>query len=546
MNTEQASTKQAGQAISNQSPAAETHQLMAIASALTVVAFVLFTVINPDYAGSVFNSARDFISSELDWYYIAIMNFYLLFALLLAFSKYGSIRLGANHEKPEFSYFAWFSMLFGAGIGIGILFWSIAEPITHFQNNPFISAEQSMTAEAAQIAMRISIFHWGIHGWALYAVLGMTFAYFSYRKGLPLSIRSALYPLFGERIYGPIGFIADLLAVLGTVFGIATSLGLGAQQMNAGISYLLGFEISINTQVLLILVISVVATLSVLSGINRGIRILSELNMQLTLLILALFFIFGPTLYLISSIGLNSFDYIVNSPALGLWIDPDRDSQWQSWWTIFYWGWWIAWSPFTAMFIARISRGRTIREFILGVLLAPTVLTILWITIFGNSALHIELFGDGGVTAAVNADRTTALFKTIELLDLGTLLTGLMATICTVMLLTYFVTSADSATLIICTLISLGNDEPTSRLRIFWGVAIGAVAAVLLYSGGLEALQTASIAAALPFSFVLILATYGLCVSLYQEGSEGSEGWPDQISTPASEHSMTGSNDWKQ
>ena len=497
-----------------------SHPIMALGSALTVVVFVLFTVISPDYAGSVFNRARDFISSQLDWYYIAIMNFYLIFAVLLVFSKYGKIRLGADSDKPEFSYFAWFSMLFGAGIGIGILFWSIAEPITHFQNNPFIDANQSMSAEAAQIAMRISIFHWGLHGWALYAVLGMTFAYFSYRKGLPLSIRSALYPVFGERIHGPIGFIADLLAVLGTVFGIATSLGLGAQQMNAGISYLLGIEISIATQILLISVISVVATLSVLSGINRGIRILSELNMKLTLLILALFFVFGPTLYLLSSIATNSLDYLVNSPALGVWVDPDRDSQWQSWWTIFYWGWWIAWSPFTAMFIARISRGRTIGEFVLGVLLAPTVLTILWITIFGNTALHIEMFGDGGVTAAVNADRTTALFKTIELLDLGMLMTGLMATICTVMLLTYFVTSADSATLIICTLISMGSDEPTAKLRIFWGVAIGAVAAVLLYSGGLEALQTASIIAALPFSVVLMLSTYGLCKSLYAEGQQ--------------------------
>ena len=496
------------------------HPMMAIGSAGLVAAFVLFTLISPQTADGLYSSARDFIAAELSWYYILLMNLYIALALVLVFSRYGTIRLGADSDKPEFGYFAWFSMLFGAGIGIGILFWSIAEPITHFQNNPFIDASQSMSAEAAQIAMRISIFHWGLHGWALYAVLGMTFAYFSYRKGLPLSIRSALYPVFGERIHGPIGFIADLLAVLGTVFGIATSLGLGAQQMNAGISYLLGIEISIATQILLISVISVVATLSVLSGINRGIRILSELNMKLTLLILALFFVFGPTLYLLSSIATNSLDYLVNSPALGVWIDPDRDSQWQSWWTIFYWGWWIAWSPFTAMFIARISRGRTIGEFVLGVLLAPTVLTILWITIFGNTALHIEMFGDGGVTAAVNADRTTALFKTIELLDLGMLMTGLMATICTVMLLTYFVTSADSATLIICTLISMGSDEPTAKLRIFWGVAIGAVAAVLLYSGGLEALQTASIIAALPFSVVLMLSTYGLCKSLYAEGQQ--------------------------
>jgi choline/glycine/proline betaine transport protein len=498
----------------------DIRSVMVTGSALLVVTFVLFTVINPDYAGTVFNSARDFIASNLSWYYIALMNFYLIFALLLVFSKYGKIRLGANSDKPEFSYFAWFSMLFGAGIGIGILFWSIAEPIFYLQSNPFISDTQSMTAEAAQVAMRVAIFHWGLHGWALYAVLGMTFAYFTYRKGLPLSIRSALYPIFGERIYGPIGHVADLLAVLGTVFGIATSLGLGAQQMNAGISYLLDIEISTAIQILLIAVISIVATASVLSGVNKGIRILSELNMTLTLLILALFVVFGPTLYLLSSIAANTVDYLINAPALGVWLAPAEHAKWQSDWTIFYWGWWLAWSPFTGIFIARISRGRTVREFILVVLIVPTVLTIVWITIFGNSAMFIELFGDGGVAAAVNADTTTALFKTIELLDVGYVLTGIMATICTFMLLTYFVTSADSATLVICTLVAMGKKDPPAKLRIFWGVAIGAVAAVLLYSGGLQALKTASIVVALPFSVVLILATYGLCKSLYGEGKK--------------------------
>jgi len=499
-------------------PLASIHPIMAISSAGLVGAFVLFTLLSPQVADALYNSARDFIATELSWYYIALMNLYIAVALVLVFSKYGKIRLGADTDRPEFGYFAWFSMLFGAGIGIGILFWSIAEPMYYLQSNPFVTDDQAMTAEAAQVAMRITIFHWGLHGWALYAILGMCFAYFSYRKGLPLSIRSALYPVLGDRIYGPIGYIADLMAVLGTVFGIATSLGMGAQQMNAGINYLIGIDISINTQIVLIGAISIVATVSVLTGINRGIRILSELNMRLTMLILALFFIFGPTAYLLSSLGSNTLDYIANAPALGAWLAPAQHSQWQSDWTIFYWGWWIAWSPFTGIFIARISRGRTIREFLLGVLGAPTVLTILWITIFGNTAMHIELFGDGGVAAAVNADHTTALFKTIELMDLGLWLTGAMATICTVMLATYFVTSADSATLVICTLVAMGDNNPSARLRIFWGIAIAAVAAVLLFAGGLQALQTASIAAALPFSVVLLLATYGLGKSLYQEG----------------------------
>ena len=494
------------------------HPMMAIGSAGLVAAFVLFTLISPQTADGLYSSARDFIAAELSWYYIVLMNLYIALALVLVFSRYGTIRLGADSDKPEFGYFAWFSMLFGAGIGIGILFWSIAEPMYYLQGNPFIDADHVLTADAAQVAMRVTIFHWGLHGWALYAMLGLCFAYFSYRKGLPLSIRSALHPILGERIYGPIGYIADLLAVLGTVFGIATSLGMGAQQMNAGISYLLGIDISTETQIVLIAIISIVATISVLTGVNRGIRILSVLNMRLTMLILALFFIFGPTVYLLSAIGANTLDYLTNAPALGSWLAPAEHRQWQSDWTIFYWGWWIAWSPFTGIFIARISRGRTIREFLLGVLGAPTILTILWITLFGNTAMSIELFGDGGVVAAVNDDRTTALFKTIELMDLGLWLTGIMATICTVMLVTYFVTSADSATLVICTLVAMGDNNPPARLRIFWGIAIAAVASVLLFAGGLQSLQTASIAAALPFSVVLVLATYGLLKSLYIEG----------------------------
>ncbi|WP_318951358.1 BCCT family transporter [Pseudomonas sp.] len=496
---------------------AEMNPVMSIGSALLVIAFVLFTIIDPVYADSIYSAAKGFIASKLAWYYVGIMSFFLFFAVWLIFSRYGSIRLGKDSDRPEFSNFSWFSMLFGAGIGIGILFWSIAEPIYHFQGTPLISEAQKMTAEAAQVAMRISIFHWGLHGWGLFAVFGLILAYFSYRKGLPLSIRSSLYPILGERIYGPLGHAADLLAVFGTVFGIATSLGLGAQQMNAGLNYLLGFEVSVGHQILLIAVISVIATASVLSGVNKGIRMLSELNMHLTILILALFVIFGPTAYLLGAFVTNTGDYLAHAVQLGLWIDPDPKGQWQGWWTIFYWGWWIAWAPFVGMFIARISKGRTLREFVLGVLIAPTVLATFWITIFGNTAIFIELFGGGGVTAAVNDDITMALFKTIELMGLGQWLTILMSAICTLMLVTYFVTSADSATLVICTLICMGDEHPPARYRIFWGLAIGAVAAVLLLAGGLKALQTASIVAALPFSFVAILATYGFFKSLRQD-----------------------------
>ncbi|MBO9481857.1 BCCT family transporter [Salinisphaera sp. G21_0] len=508
---------------------AGANPVMTIGSALLILAFIVFTVADPEYADGIYTAAKNFIASDLGWYYIGIMSFFLFFSVWLVFSRYGDIRLGSDDDRPEFSNFAWFSMLFGAGIGIGILFWSIAEPIYHFQSNPFISEDEAMTVEAAQIAMRISIFHWGLHGWGLFSVTGLILAYFAYRKGLPLTIRSSLYPIFGDRIYGPIGHAADLLAVFGTVFGIATSLGLGAQQMNAGLGHLLGIEVSTTNQVILIAVISVVATLSVLTGLNKGIRILSVFNMQLTIVILGLFVIFGPTAYLLGAFFTNTGDYLLNAVSLGLWVDPEPGAQWQGWWTIFYWGWWIAWAPFVSMFIARISKGRTIREFVLGVLVAPTTLAAFWITIFGNSAFYLELYGDGGVTEAVNKDITTALFTTVKLLIESELMSLLMAGICTILLVTYFVTSGDSATLVICTLVTMGSDNPPARYRVFWGLVIGASAAVLLYAGGLKALQTASIVAALPFTIILFFATYGLIKALREEALPREEGYKVSI-----------------
>ena len=503
--------------IQTQGLLAGVNPVMAIGSAILVAMFVLFTVLDPVYADLIYSTAKGFIATNLAWYYVLLASFFFFLAVYTAFSRYGSIRLGRDDERPEYNFFSWFSMLFGAGIGIGILFWSIAEPISHLQSNPFISEGQALTAEAAQVAMRVSIFHWGLHGWGIFAIAGLSLAYFSYRKGMPLSVRSGLYPIFGERIFGPIGHAADLLAVFGTVFGIATSLGLGAQQMNAGLNYLFGLEITTINQVILITFISVLATFSALTGVNKGIKFLSELNMYLTVIILLFFLAFGATAYLLGAFVTNLGDYLTNVVSLGLWVDPDPKGQWQGWWTIFYWGWWIAWAPFVGIFIARISRGRTIKEFVLGVLLAPTLLVTFWISIFGNTAMFIELFGAGGITEAVNKDMTMALFTTLELMELGPILTLIGASICVLMLVTYFVTSADSATLVICTLVSMGNKSPPARFRVFWGLSIGAVAGVLLLAGGLKALQTASIVAALPYSVVLILTTWALFKALREE-----------------------------
>jgi len=414
-------------------------------------------------------------------------------------------------------------------MGIGLVFWSIAEPITHFQSNPFV--EQGLTPEAAQVAMRLTFFHWGLHPWAIYVVVGLSLSYFSYRKKLPLTIRSALYPLIGNKIYGPIGHTVDILAVFGTIFGVATSLGLGVTQMNTGLNTLFGMDISLGNQILLIGIISSIATLSVVSGVGRGVRILSEVNMWLTVGMLVFLLCFGPTRFLLGSLVQNIGDYLSNLLPLSTWTDSYTDSPWQSTWTAFYWGWWMAWAPFVGMFIARVSKGRTIREFIIGVLLVPTFLGFIWLTLFGSTALYLELFhhitnesgqlvaavGQAGVLDAVNADVTSALYVTLDTLNAGIFGT-LAAFTATLLIATYFITSSDSGTLVITTILSMGDENPPLGHRVLWGLGEGAVAAILLTVGGLHAMQTAAIIAALPFSLVMIIMMWGLVKALHQEG----------------------------
>jgi len=489
---------------------------MGIASKAMVLAFVLFTILNTDLASATFNTIKDWILVTLNWYYVGIVSFFLLFVFYLLFSRYGNVRLGDDDERPEFSYFSWFSMLFGAGMGIGLLFWSIAEPVYHFQSNPFISEADEGTARAAVTAMRITFLHWGLHAWAIYVIVALSLSYFAYRKKLPLTIRSSLHPLIGDRIYGPTGHAADLLAVFGTVFGVATSLGLGVQQINAGLGYLTGMPVNVYAQIILIAIITAIATLSAVTGVGNGIRIISEWNMWLSAVILAFFLFFGATGYVLGEFLTNLGDYAKEFIPLGFWTDPVEGRPWQGWWTVFYWGWWIAWSPFVGMFIARISRGRTIREFILGVLFVPTLLTFFWLAVFGGNALWIELYGPGGIVEAVNEDVTLALYTTIEQMGVG-LLGTIAAALATLLIATYFITSSDSGTLVVTTMLSMGDEEPPTGHRIFWGVTEGTVAAVLLIAGGLSALQTASITAALPFSVIMLIMCYGLVKALAEE-----------------------------
>ena len=494
------------------------HSGMSIASAGIIVAMVIFTVLNVDLANSVYETIKYWITSTLGWYYISVVSIILFFTFWLMFSKYGDLKLGAEDEKPEFGTFSWFCMLFSAGLGLGLLYWSVAEPIYHFQENPFIEIAgiEPLTEEAAQVAIRLTLFHWGLHGWAVYVLVGLTLAYFAYRKGLPLAMRSALYPVLGEKIYGPYGHAADLLAVFGTVFGLATSLGLGATAVNAGFERLFGFELNVTNQLILIAVISVVGTLSAVSGVGRGVRILSELNIWLSLVLLILFLIIGPTGYLLGLYVTSIGDYLWNVIPMGFWTDPDPNRDWQSWWTIFYWGWWVAWCPFVGIFIARVSRGRTIREFVWGVMVAPSLLTFLWMCIFGGNALFMELHGAGGIVEAVNRDYSLGLFTTIEEL-FPPVYVWSVAALTTFLLISWFVTSSDSGTLVICTMLSMGDAHPPQRFRVFWGLGEGFVAGVLLLAGGLQALQSASIAAGVPLSVILLFMMYGLVKTLRED-----------------------------
>jgi len=497
---------------------------MAATSVALVFGFVAYTSLDVERAGIVFGAARDWIAQSLAGYYVAMATLVLVMTLGLMVSPYGRLRLGGEGEEPEFSNFTWIAMLFSAGLGIGLLFWSIAEPITHLAGNPFADMEgiASNTPEAANVALRISIFHWGLHGWAFYAFIGLVMAYFAYRKNLPLTIRSSLYPFIGDRIYGPAGHIVDLLALLGTVFGTATSLGLGASQMSTGLGKLFGIEPSVSQQIILIAIISAAATLSAVSGLRRGIRLLSEWNVRLSIVLLVFMLAAGPTVHLLKLLAFAPWDYLCNVIQMGVWVDLDPNASWQGAWTLFYWGWWISWGPFVGMFIARISRGRTIRGFLVGAVLVPTLLSLIWLCLFGGTALNIELLQSStGLARTVSQDMTLALYRTLDLMDVG-LWTWPAGALATALITTWFVTSADSMTLVVCTILSLGNPHPPRRHRIFWGTTVGVVAAALLLAGGLQALQTASIVAALPFSIVMLIMAAALFRSLAQESSDGT------------------------
>ena len=506
-----------------------------------ILLFVALAALFTKPFSSRVSEMQAFVVGNFGWFYVLVVAGFLLFVLWLFVSPYGAIKLGHDDDEPEFSYPSWFAMLFSAGMGIGLLFYGVAEPMLHF-SNPRVG--EAGTPDAAREAMNLAFLHWGLHAWAIYIVVGLSLGYFAYRQDLPLTIRSALYPLLGDRIRGWPGHIVDIIAIFGTLFGIATSLGLGVMQINAGFAYLGLLDVGLLQQIVLIAVITVVATVSAASGVGRGIRRLSELNMLAGVLLLTFVFLLGPTVFLLSTLVESIGRYLWTLPYTSFRTLPYAGAEWQASWTMFYWGWWISWAPFVGMFIARVSRGRTIREFIGGVLFAPVALTMLWFIVFGETAIHIEMFGGGGMAAAVADSVPTALFVMLDRLPLSTITSA----IATLMVVTFFVTSADSGAMVIDIIGSGGDQDPPIVTRIFWALLAGVVAAVLLLVGGLQALQTAAVTTALPFAFVMVLMCVGLVVSLRSERKVDTGRRTARVSTgagaPAAE--TAGDADWRQ
>lgn len=484
-----------------------------IPAVVVTLLLVVGTISNPELAGDVFSSTLAFITTNFGWFYMLSVAFFLVFIVGIAMTPWGNIKLGPDHAEPQYSFPAWFAMLFSAGYGIALLFFGVAEPVLHYASPPAGAAE---TVDAAKQAMQIAFFHWGFHIWAIYGLTGLVLAYFSFRHGLPLSMRSALYPIIGERIYGPIGHVVDVFAILGTLFGIATTLGLSVTQINAGINYLWpSIPISINVQIIAIAIITGLAICSVVAGLDKGVKNLSLLNMVLAIGLMVFVFLVGPTIFILETFLQNTGSYLNNIIERTFNLQAYSRSDWIGNWTLFIFGWTIAWSPFVGLFIAKISRGRTIRQFVFGVMFVPTIFTFLWFSIFGDTALHLIMVeGYTSLITDVQADNAIALFKLFELLPM----TSIASFLAVVLIITFFVTSSDSGSLVIDSLAAGGALHTPAWQRVFWASIEGIVASALLLAGGLSALQTMTIASALPFAIIMMIAALGMWRALVIEG----------------------------
>ncbi|NBD38595.1 MAG: BCCT family transporter [Verrucomicrobia bacterium] len=479
-------------------------------SAILALGFVGVTVAVGKPMEAVFADVQAWISDSFGWLFILAVNFFLLFLLFLAASPYGRLRLGGKDAVPDFSRTSWFAMLFSAGMGIGILFWSVAEPLYHYTEPP---REAPDAIAAAEAAMEVTFLHWGLHAWAVYCLVGMALAFFAFNRREPLAIRSVFKPLLGKRVEGPVGHIIDVLAVMATLFGLATSLGFGVQQISSGLEHLLGLTITPPLQILLIAIVTLLATVSVASGIDSGIRQLSELNIRLGGLLLLFVFVLGPTVFVLESFLQNLGGYLDSFFAIAFWTESYAEGQWQDSWTVFYWSWWISWSPFVGMFIARISRGRTLREFILSVLVIPTLLTFFWISAFGGTAILYEMREVAATASEMKENVSLSLYFLLENFPLS----GVSSSLAVLLVVSFFVTSADSGSLVVDSFASGGKLTTPVTQRIFWTVTLGAIASALLFGGGLGALQAAAISTGLPFALLLLVMSFSLYRGLQNE-----------------------------
>lgn len=519
-----------------------------ISSKFLIGGLVIWAVAFPEQAGSVLNKFNTFILANFASWYIWVVALFVIVCIVLAiWPAAGRLNLGTKDEKPEFSNFSWFSMMFGAGIGVGMLTWAVAEPVYHFNNNPEViqGLATGATADNIRNAYKWSFLHWGLGAWACYAIAGLSLAFFSYRRGLPLTIRSSLTPLFGKALSGPLGHVIDIVAVVATILGVAQTLGFGVEQFVAGLSRIgiggLTSEAGTASPLGIIVAIVIImgaSTLSALSGVGKGIKWLSNINMVLSILLLTFFLVFGSTWFGLTALFLGIFDYVLALPDMmfRVWQADgtevgDKLAGWQGAWSVFYWAWWVAFAPFVGLFLARISRGRTIREFVLGAMIVPSIMCFVWFTWAGGTAIDLELNGaaNGIITSASDGDKIFAMTEFM----LSPILGWLMAVMIVVLLMTYLVTSADSAVLIVNTINAGGDEGPKARPHIiFWGVALGAVVAALLLVGGLKAIQTAMVIGALPFSVVMVLMCIALVKAIFNDGRREAAGM-ETISAPA-------------
>ncbi|WP_019023515.1 MULTISPECIES: BCCT family transporter [unclassified Thioalkalivibrio] len=493
----------------------DLHNPVFVVSALLILLFVILSLLFPEQADESLGATRAWIGETFDWLFLSAGNLFVLFCLALILLPVGSIRIGGQDAKPDFSVLSWFSMLFAAGMGIGLMFWAVAEPVGYFTEwfgTPL--GIEGGTEESKHAALGATMYHWGLHPWAIYAVVGLALAFFAFNKGLPLTIRSAFYPIFGERIWGPIGHVIDTLAVLATLFGLATSLGLGAQQAASGLESVFGIEAGLNTQVAIIIGVTVIALLSIMRGIHGGVRVLSNINLTLAAILLLFVALFGGFIAFLSNTGITLSAYAQYMWPLSNPVGRDDQTFYHEW-TIFFWAWWISWSPFVGMFIARVSRGRTVRQFVTAVLLVPTAVTVIWMSAFGGTGLDQARDGIGALADGIS-DSSLALFQMLEHLPLTTITSLLAITL----VLVFFITSSDSGSLVIDSITSGGKTDAPQSQRLFWATVEGVIAGVLLAVGGaaaLQALQAGAVSTGLPFVIVLLFMCVSLMMGLFHE-----------------------------